>query len=348
MAQETRAVVIHAPHDLRVDRVTVPDLGAGDVAVKIQRGGICGSDLHYYHEGGFGTVRLKEPMVLGHEISGTVSAIGTAVKAVKIGDRVAVNPSLPCGVCRYCAVGVQNHCLDMRFYGSAMRFPHVHGGFREMIVCTEAQAVPCGQETSHEIAAFAEPLAVCLHAVRRAGPLAGKRVLVTGCGPIGALTILAARHAGAREIVATDVAASAVVMAEKIGADRGLNVGENADALALYSENKGYFDAAFEASGNASALRGAIAVVQPRGRIVQIGVAGDVTVPLNVLVAKEIELLGTFRFHEEFAWAVELLATGKIDVRALLSATFTLDQAMAAFDLASDRSKAMKVQLAFN
>jgi Zn-dependent alcohol dehydrogenase len=106
MAQETQAVVIHAPHDLRIDRVAVPDLGASDVAVKIQRGGICGSDLHYYHDGGFGAVRLKEPMVLGHEISGTVSAIGTVVKAVKIGDRVAVNPSLPCGVCR--SMGMSN------------------------------------------------------------------------------------------------------------------------------------------------------------------------------------------------------------------------------------------------
>jgi L-idonate 5-dehydrogenase len=136
-----RAAVLHAAKDLRIEEVAVPPLGPGEVEVRIEAGGICGSDLHYYFDGGFGTVRLKEPMILGHEIAGTVARVGAEVAGVKAGQRVAVNPSRPCGQCRYCQEGKQNHCLDMRFYGSAMRFPHVQGGFRDVLVCDEAQAV---------------------------------------------------------------------------------------------------------------------------------------------------------------------------------------------------------------
>ena len=342
-----RAVVIHAPHDLRIDSVPVGEPGAGEVRVKIARGGICGSDLHYYHEGGFGTVRVREPMVLGHEIAGTVEKLGAGVSGLAIGQTVALNPSVNCGTCRFCTAGMPIHCLEMRFYGSAMRFPHVQGGFREAIVCKAEQAVPIAPGAGVDIAAFAEPLAVCLHAIRQAGTLAGARVLVTGCGPIGALTILAARHAGAREIVVTDVTDAAVAMALKIGADHAFNTAAKSDALAPYEKDKGQFDVAFEASGHPAALAGAIAATRPRGTIVQIGVSGTVPIPLNVIVAKEINLKGTFRFFDEFAWAVDLLGSGRIDVKPLLSATLPIDKAVEAFTLASDRTKAMKVQLAF-
>ena len=136
-----RAAVLHAAKDLRVEEVAAAPLGSRDVEVRIEAGGICGSDLHYYFDGGFGTVRLREPMILGHEIAGTVARVGPDIASIKAGQRVAVNPSRPCVMCRYCQEGKQNHCLDMRFYGSAMRFPHVQGGFREILVCDEAQAV---------------------------------------------------------------------------------------------------------------------------------------------------------------------------------------------------------------
>ena len=342
-----RAAVLHAARDLRVEAVADPVPGAGEVEVRIEAGGICGSDLHYYHDGGFGTVRLREPMILGHEIAGTVSRVGAAVAGVKPGQRVAVNPSRPCGRCRYCQEGRQNHCLDMRFYGSAMRFPHVQGGFREMLVCDAAQAVPVAPTMSAAQAAFAEPFAVCLHAVNRAGPLLGKRVLVTGAGPIGALTVIAARRAGALEIVATDVAGAPLAAARKVGADQAINVTEQ-DALMRYGADKGHFDVMFEASGNAAALAGGLGVVRPTGIVVQIGIAGgEMTLPMHLVVAKEIELRGTFRFHEEFALAVALIGSGLVDVMPLLTETVPLSDARAAFELAADRSRAMKVQLAF-
>ncbi len=347
MSSKASAILIHSANDLRIGEVETLDPGPGEVAVRVTRGGICGSDLHYYHNGGFGTVRVKEPMVLGHEIAGTVIGIGAGVTRVQPGERIAVNPSLACGTCALCRNGQPIHCLDMRFYGSAMRFPHVQGGFRETLVCTEAQAVPTGQDTPADLAAFAEPLAVCLHAVRRAGKIAGQRVMITGCGPIGALTILAARHAGAREIIVTDIASKPLQLALRIGADAVINTKDAPDALLPYAAHKGYADLAFEASGTGKALADAIACVRPGGRIIQIGMGGEVPVPLNLMASKELELAGTFRFYEEFEWAVDLLARRAVDVAPLLSAAIPFRNARAAFDMASDRTQAMKVQLVF-
>ena len=162
--------------------------------------------------------------MLGHEVAGTVVTVGEMVKSVRSGDRVAVNPSQACGVCEYCAAGLANHCLDMRFYGSAMRYPHVQGAFRDVLVCNESQALAIPSDISLGQAAFAEPLAVCLHAVRQSGGVRDKRVLVIGCGPIGCLLILAAQYAGAREIVASDVVDETLAVARTIGADQGRSV----------------------------------------------------------------------------------------------------------------------------
>jgi L-idonate 5-dehydrogenase len=342
-----RAAVIHAPHDLRIEDTPPQPLGPDGVKVRVAAGGICGSDLHYYHDGGFGTVRIKEPMILGHEIAGTVIECGADVTAVRSGDMVAVNPSLPCGTCWYCLDGRSNQCLDMRFYGSAMRMPHVQGGFREELVCAQSQAVKLPDGASLIDAAFAEPLSVCLHAARQAGPLLGKRVLVTGTGPIGALAIMVARQAGAREVVATDLLDAPLALARKIGADRTVNTRAEPQGLDGYSSDKGYFDVVFEASGAGPALVAALDAARPGATIVRLGLGGEVTLPLNTLVAKEIVLRGTFRFHEEFAWAVDFITSRRIDIRPLLTEVVPLAEAVRGFDLASDRTRAMKVLLAF-
>ncbi|NUS71474.1 MAG: alcohol dehydrogenase catalytic domain-containing protein, partial [Ensifer adhaerens] len=188
-----KAVVIHAAKDLRIEDREPEAPGKGQVEVQIEAGGICGSDLHYYNHGGFGTVRLREPMILGHEVAGTIKALGSGVSALAVGDRVAVSPSRPCAACDYCQRGQQNHCLNMRFYGSAMPMPHIQGAFRQRLVAEAWQCHKIADGVSSNEAAMAEPFAVTLHAVSRAGSLLGKRVLVTGCGPIGALAIIAAR-----------------------------------------------------------------------------------------------------------------------------------------------------------
>jgi L-idonate 5-dehydrogenase len=340
-------VVIHAPKDLRVEEIPAASLGPHDVQVRIEAGGICGSDLHYYHHGGFGTVRIREPMALGHEIAGTVEKVGAEVSRVSPGQRVAVNPSQPCDQCRYCRAGQHNQCLDMRFIGSAMRFPHVQGGFRQSLTVDEKQAIPIVSAMTMAEAAMAEPLAVCLHAARRAGPLMGARVLVTGCGPIGALAVVAARFSGAAEIIATDVSSYPLSLVKSVGATHAINVAQEPQGLAPYARDKGSFDVLFEASGNEAALQGALEAVRPGGIVVQLGLGGDMKLPINLIVAKEIQLRGTFRFDEEFQLAVDLMGSGLIDVKPLISQTIPFKRAVEAFELASDRSQAMKVQLAF-
>jgi L-idonate 5-dehydrogenase len=342
------ALVIHAPGDLRVENVPTPELGPGQLRVRVRCGGICGSDLHYYQHGGFGTVRIKEPMVLGHEVAGVIEAVSDSAGGFAPGERVAISPSRPCGLCRYCQQGLQNHCLDMRYYGSAMRTPHVQGAFRQQIVVEHWQAHRLADRVSDGEGSMAEPLSVALHAVRRAGPLLGKRVLVTGCGPIGALAIIAARRAGATHIVATDVGSHTLGKALKVGADEVVNVAEDPEGLARFAAEKGSFDVLFEASGNQRALVGAFDALRPRGIIVQLGLGGEMTLPINTIVAKEFDLRGAFRFHEEFAVAVELLNKGLVDVKPLISATLSYRDSARAFALAADRSQAMKVLLNFD
>jgi L-idonate 5-dehydrogenase len=235
----------------------------------------------------------------------------------------------------------------MRFYGSAMPFPHIQGAFRQQLVAESWQCHKVGEGISIHEAAMAEPFAVTLHAVNRAGSLLGKRVLVTGCGPIGALAIISARAHGAREIVATDVMDGVLTLAGKIGADRTINVADHPEQLAAYSANKGTFDVMFEASGNERAVRSGLEALAPRGVLVQLGLGGDVSIPQNMIVAKEIEIRGTFRFHEEFGLAVDLINQRRVDLKPLLTGIYDIDDALAAFEVAGDRNKSMKVQIAF-
>ncbi len=342
-----KACVLHAPKDLRFEEIADEELGEGDVRVDVAAGGICGSDLHYFFHGGFGTVRLKQPMILGHEVSGTIGAVGSGVRSVKVGQLVAVDPGIACGTCRYCQDGLQNQCLDMRFFGSAMRFPHVQGAFRQSLTIGERQARVLPATVTASQAAFAEPLAVALHAMTRAGALLGKRVLVTGSGPIGALTVAAARMCGAAEIVAVDVAKAPLAAALKMGADHAIDASADPDWATRYEANKGTFDVAFEASGNERATRSAMMATRARGILVQLGMGGDMNVPMNMAVTKEIDVRGSFRFYEEFGWAVDCIASGRIDVLPILTDTIAATDADRAFALAGDRSRAMKVHLSF-
>lgn len=341
-----KALVIHAAHDLRIEDYPLAELGANQIQVNTATGGVCGSDLHYFHNGGFGPVKLKQPMVLGHEVAGHVAAMGADVTGFEVGDLVAVSPSRPCGHCRYCTVGKLNQCLNMRFYGSAMPFPHIQGAFRQTLNANAEQCVKANDITPAE-AAMAEPLSVALHAMHQAGDLLGKRVLVTGCGPIGVLCVLAARRAGAVEIVTTDLSDNALSFAKTSGADRTINTGTDANALDTYQADKGYFDVLFECSGAAPALTEGIHAMAPGGVVVQLGLGGDMSLPMMAITAKELRLCGSFRFHEEFKTAVELMSKGLIDVKPLVTHTVAFDDALQAFEIASNRDLAMKAQINF-
>jgi L-idonate 5-dehydrogenase len=340
-------LVIHAPEDLRLEERDAGEIGPGQVLVRVGMGGICGSDLHYFHDGGFGTVRIKEPLILGHEVAGTVAAVAADVTSVKVGDRVAVNPSRPCTACKFCLEGLPNQCLEMRFFGSAMRMPHVQGAFRNVLLCQAEQCHKVADGVPLTLAALAEPFSVGLHGVSRAGPLLGKRVLVSGCGPIGVLAIAAARLHGAAQIVATDVVDEPLVIARQMGADEVINAATDGGWVSRYSPDKGTFDVLLECSGNQRALRDGLEVMRPRGTIVQLGLGGDVSISQNTIVAKELSICGSFRFHAEFALAVQIINQRRIDFTPVITRTFAMQQANEAFALASDRKRAMKVLIDF-
>src|SRR5947208_11727314 len=247
---------IHAKDDLRVEETEMPEAGPGEVLLKLGAGGICGSDLHYYFEGKNGSFVVREPLIPGHEASAVVAAVGACVTRVKPGDKVAVSPSHACGRRDHCREGREQLCANMKFLGSASLFPHVQGMFREYFVMGERQCYPVGGDVTLGELAFAEPLAVGLHAVVRGGDLLGKSVLVTGAGTIGCLTVIAARLAGAAKIPVTDVLERPLAQARSVGADATLLAGAGPmlpDAA---------FEVAFEVSGNFNALKSAVAATK--------------------------------------------------------------------------------------
>ncbi len=341
------ACVIRGAKELTLENRPEPQPQAGEVLVRFGAGGICGSDLHYYHEGRVGDFAVREPMVLGHEVAGKVIEVGPNVTKIQAGQRAAVNPTRACRQCYYCLSGRSNLCRNVRFFGSAARFPHVQGAFAELFTASELQCVPIPESLSYRVAACAEPFAVALHAVARGGNLLGRRVLVTGSGPIGVLVVAAARLAGASEIVVTDLFDEPLAIAERMGASRVVNVKAASSELEAFTREGGWFDLAIEVSGNARALENCIDATRPGGRIVQVGLlpAGNSGTPVNKVTTKELEVVGTFRFHEEFQWAVDALVAGRIDVGPILTGEFNFSEVSSAFELASDRRKAMKVSL---
>jgi len=333
---------IHAKEDLRVENTAEPDIAPGQVLVRLGAGGICGSDLHYYFEGRNGSFIVREPLVPGHEASGTVAKIGAGVTRVKVGDKIAVSPSHACGSCDYCREGREHLCRNMRFLGSASLFPHVQGMFCEYFVMGERQCYPVAGDPSLGELAFAEPLAVGLHAVNRAGDMLGKNVLVTGGGTIGCLTVIAARLAGATSVTVSDVLDRPLATARAVGASRTVRADKEADALASPQ-----FDVAFEASGSFAALKACVAAAKRGGTIVQVGTLPHEPLPfvVNEIMSKELDLKGAFRWGIEFDWAVQYIAARRVDVKPLLSGQFPLQDAVKAFELAKDKTQSTKVQL---
>ncbi|MFJ8601255.1 L-idonate 5-dehydrogenase [Streptomyces shenzhenensis] len=336
--------VIHGRGDLRVEELPVPEPGRGQALVAVRYGGVCGSDLHYWRHGGVGDFRLLEPMVLGHEVVGTVVGYGAGASGPAVGTAVAVHPATPCGACPECAAGRRTVCRDTRYLGSAARFPHVQGGFaaRVAVPAGQLRALPTGLEPRR--AALAEPLSVALHAVRRAGPVAGRQVLVTGAGPIGCLVVAAVRAAGAARVTVTDLLPEALRYAAVAGADTVVRA-DDPDDTGWPAE----VDVAVEASGVAAGLDTCLRLVRRGGVVVQLGMLPPGQSPFagNLVVSREIELRGAFRFDAEFDEALELLAAEPA-FDGLISAVVPVTEAERAFALAADRSRSCKVLLDFD
>ncbi|RPH45875.1 MAG: L-idonate 5-dehydrogenase [Burkholderiales bacterium] len=337
---------VHGAEDLRVVDVPTPQPGPGEVLVRLGAAGICGSDMHYYFHGRNGSFVIREPLVPGHEASGVVAGVGAGVKRVKAGDRIAVNPSKPCGQCAGCREGRENLCSNMRFLGSASVFPHMHGTFREFFLMPESQCVPVTTGVSLAEIAMSEPLSIALHSAHRAGNLLGKRVLITGSGTIGCMMTLAVRLAGAAHVAITDVVDHPLDVARQVGADVTVRTDQLPKDGRL-SDLIGEPDVAFEVSGAPSALAACMETVRRGGIIVQVGTLPPDGMHLlaNQIMARELDLRGSFRFGNVFDHAVRSIAERRVDVRPVLSGVHPLTDAVRALTLARDKTVSMKVQL---
>src|SRR6476469_9159126 len=314
-----KALVVHGAGDLRFDDLPTQAPEPGQVLVRNTHGGICGSDLHYYKHGAVGAFSLQEPLVLGHEVVGRIDYDPSG--ALATGTPVAIHPATPCGNCPECLAGVRNVCRNARYFGSAASLPHTQGGFSEYMIVRQDQIRMLPDTLPLSRAVLAEPLAVGLHALNRAGGVAGAKVLVGGSGPIGILAAGAAKAAGASEVWTTDMLDHPLAVTRKIGVDHTVRVG----AESLPDQ---YFDVAIEASGASVAIAPTLAAVRRRGIVVQLGMfpPGPRPAELSGLVAKEIDYRGAFRFDTEFDDSIALLAnTDSLD--PVITHTFELADA---------------------
>lgn len=347
MTATMKAAVFHAPGDVRVETYESPELQPGMVLLRIRRAGICGSDLHYYEQGHCGPSFPESPFILGHEFSGEIAAVGDCVENVRVGQRVTANPARACGFCEFCKAGRGNLCPKTIMLGSAGSKPHIDGAMAEYVAVRADQVHALPDEMSDEIGAMIEPLAVAIHAIKRAGGVSGKRVLVLGAGTIGRMAAGAAKAYGAGPLAITDIVAERRKKASESGVPHVFDP-EDRDFLSEAIELTGPgFDVIIEASASPRALRQAFEIVRPGGTIVQIGTVPNEDIPLPAIriMRKEINYIGSQRYGDHFEEAIRMVASGGFDLRPLASDTFKTDDAAKAFKVAADRAHSLKVQL---
>jgi L-idonate 5-dehydrogenase len=341
------AAILHGAKDIRLEQCAPPGLSAGMVLLRVRRVGICGSDSHYFEHGYCGAFVPTRPFILGHELTAEVVAAAGDVKEPAIGERVTVNPARACGACEYCRAGRGNLCRGTIMLGSASTQPPTDGAFADLVAVRANQCHRLPSDMDDGVGALMEPLAVALHAVKRVGTVAGKRLLVIGGGPIGLLACMTARAFGAAPVVLSDIIEARRSNALKLGADDVVDPLDKRLPDRVRELAGEGFDVILEASGAPPALRQAFDLVRPGGTIVQIGTLGtaDVPLPANLVMVREIQFLGSFRYGNVFEEAIRLVASGRLDLRPLVSQVFPLSRASEAMICASARDQVLKVQM---
>lgn len=326
MATQTNlAAVLHGVGDLRVEEHPMPVPGPNEVVVEIRSVGICGSDVHYYEHGRIGDFVVSSPMVLGHESSGVVVDRAPGVTVPRIGQRVAVEPGVPCGHCEQCRRGNYNLCPNVVFFAT----PPVDGTLSRYVAVHEAFAHPVPDSMTDDAAALIEPLSVGLWANRRAGTGIGSRVLVTGAGPIGVLCALTARAAGATWTGLTDVHPARLEAARKFDVDEVIDARSGVD----YAEFEP--DVLLECTGAPPVVTAGIKALQPLGRAVLVGMgpSPEQSLPVSVIQSRELTVTGTFRYAHTYPDAIALVAAGRIDLDALVGARLPLAESETALKM---------------
>ncbi|GAB3552090.1 NAD(P)-dependent alcohol dehydrogenase [Arthrobacter tumbae] len=312
-----RASLLRKQGDVGLETLPVPALGDDQVLVQVVAVGVCGSDVHYYEHGRIGPYVVDHPLILGHELSGRIVAVGARVDASRIGERVAVEPQRPCRVCDQCRHGRYNLCSDIEFYAT----PPVDGAFTEYVTIQADFAYPVPDSVSDEAAALIEPLSVGIWACQKAEVGPGSRVLVAGAGPIGIIAAQTARAFGAAEVHISDISPDRLAFALQHGATHALDARTGTMAGLEV-------DAFIDASGAAQAVRDGILAVKPAGRVILVGLgADDVALPVSYLQNREIWLTGIFRYANTWPLGIELVASGAVNLDVLVTGRYGLADA---------------------
>lgn len=324
-----RQAELIAAGQITLTHVPVPVPVPGTVLVRLRAVGICGSDVHYYADGRIGAAVVDFPFVLGHEPAGEVAALGDGVTGMTIGDRVALDPALPCGSCPSCLTGRRNCCPSVRFFAT----PPVPGAFADYRLCKPCQCFPLPDGISFEAAATLEPLAVGLHAVTLAQQRPGDRVLVVGCGPVGLLTAMCARVAGASHIVMTDPLPARRAAAAQWGADLVLDPRETDVPARLAAVMP--IDVVYEAAGTQEAVDDATLSVRPGGTAVIIGIptVDRLSLPVHQLRKREVHLVWSHRSNFAVEPAIRLMAAGAVRPEVVVTHRLPLDELGAGMEM---------------
>lgn len=321
-----KSVRLHGTGNLQIHDEPVPVAGEGEKLIRIKSVGLCGSDLHWFSEGEIGDAKLDQPLVLGHEFAGVTEE----------GQRVAIDPAIPCGHCELCRHGHPNLCADLIFAGHGK----TDGALREWMAWSEKSLFPIPDSISDAEGAMLEPLGVAIHTVDLGKLKAGMTVGVFGCGPIGLLIIQMAKLSGAAKIIATDKLAHRVEAAERFGASQAFLVGDNSRLGEIRAATRGRgVDVAFEAAGTQAAVDTSIAAVAAGGKVVLAGIPDDDKTSFSASTArrKGLTIKLVRRMKHTYPRAVELVSKGLVDVRSIVTHRFPLDQAGEAFEVAKRR-----------
>lgn len=331
--EQTQALLVR-PGEITVESAPVPAPGPHQVLIEVATVGICGSDVHYFDHGRIADFVVREPLVLGHEASGTIRAVGAEVTDRQVGQRVAMEPQETCGRCTQCLAGRYNLCPDVRFFAT----PPIHGAFAQYVVLDSIRAHPVPDSLSDEAAALIEPLSVGIWAAQKANVQPGDRVLVTGAGPVGLLCADVARARGAAWVGVSDTNEHRLEVALRRGASQAVNAlaGPLADQVEPV-------DVVLECSGAAPAIQGAFAAAAPAARIVLVGLgAADLELPVALIQVRELVVTGTFRYANAYPAAIALAASGAVDLDGLVTGQYGLAQAAEALQVAKTDSTTLK------
>ncbi|XP_026463305.1 sorbitol dehydrogenase-like [Ctenocephalides felis] len=345
MSEDNLTAVLHKVEDLRLEQREIPTISDNDVLVKVDCVGICGSDVHYMTRGFIGDFVLKEPMIIGHEGSGVIAKVGKNVKNLAVDDRVAMEPAVPCRYCQFCKEGRYNLCPDIE----CLATPPYHGNLTRYHKHAADFCHKLPDHVTMEEGSLLEPLSVGVHACRRAEVGIASNVLILGSGPIGLVSLAAAKAMGASKVLVVDILEGRLEFAKKLGADHVLRVEKNADEREVVQQIHKIMgvkpDKAVDCMGNEFTTRISILATKTGGVAVIVGMgASEVKVPLIDALAREVDIRGVFRYCNDYPLALDLVASGKVNLKAMVTNHFALEETKEAFALAK-RSEANVIKI---